>query len=64
MNYLMKTTTMEIIDNAKVIVKLIKNDGNTKAIVTLDFGEFKIKWFRVKGDRNGNFWVNPPSIPA
>lgn len=49
-------------------VKLIEKD-KLKAIITLDFGDFAIKGFRVTisqfaNSRGKNLWIQPPSYKA
>lgn len=60
----MITMLPEFLMKAKIIVKITKPGDMTKAIVILDFGVFKIKGFRIRADKNGVVWVNPPSIPV
>ncbi len=52
-----------VLDEIKIKVKV--TDGKMKAIVSLDFGDFVIKGFRVQQsefeNKNGNkVWVTPP----
>lgn len=58
-----KITMTNLLD-AKILITIMKGvNQNIKAIATLDFGDFKIKGFRVRSDENGSLWVNPPVIP-
>ena len=55
------------IDDLKFQFKIVEMD-KLKAIVSIDFGDFKIKGFRVntseyKNERGENLWVTPPSYP-
>ena len=63
MTYLMKKIMNPNLLEAKIIITPTKNNKMTKAIVTLDFGSFKIKGFRIRSNENGSLWVNPPVIP-
>ena len=53
------------IDDLKFYFKIVEMD-KLKAIVSIDFGDFKIKGFRVntsdyKNKRGENLWITPPS---
>lgn len=53
------------IDEIQVKVKIIE-EKNLKAIVSLDFGDFAVKGFRIAGSEYENskgdkLWVTPPS---
>ena len=53
------------IDDLKFYFKIVEMD-KLKAIVSIDFGDFKIKGFRIntsehKNERGENLWVTPPS---
>jgi len=53
------------IENIKIEIKLT-NDEKMKAMVSLDFGDFKVKGFRVmtskfENERGDELWVVPPS---
>lgn len=47
----------------------ILDDKKTKAIITLDFGDFIVKGFRIQESqfqnyKNDNIWLTPPSYPG
>lgn len=55
------------IDEIKIKIKI--TDGKQKAIVSLDFGDFVIKGFRVQESKFDNnygdrLWVTPPTYPT
>ena len=59
---------MEQIDNLKVLVK-VTNSEEMAAMITLDFGWFKVKGFRVRRSvypnrRGESLWLTPPSYQA
>ncbi|MBI4158116.1 MAG: hypothetical protein HY505_00625 [Candidatus Yanofskybacteria bacterium] len=53
------------IEDIKIKVKVV-DIGKLKAIISLDFGEYVVKGFRVqtsqyKNDRGDELWLTPPS---
>jgi len=53
------------IDDLKFQIKLLEN-GNLKAIASIDFGDFVVKGFRInlsayKNESGENLWITPPS---
>lgn len=57
---------MEIkLEELKVAIKIIENQ-KMKAIIALDFGDFKVKGFRIReseyeNQRGEKLWLTPPS---
>ena len=55
------------IDLEKIFIKVkILQDENTKAIISVDFGDFVVKGFRVQKSQFENYkgdllWITPPS---
>lgn len=62
----MEFETLDIkIDDLKFCFKIVEMD-KLKAIVSIDFGDFKIKGFRVntsdyENERGEKIWITPPS---
>jgi len=55
------------VDDLKFYFKIVEMD-KLKAIVSIDFGDFKIKGFRVnasdyENERGEKLWITPPSYP-
>tara|TARA_Y100000310_G_C20343382_1_gene650883 strand:- start:287 stop:580 length:294 start_codon:yes stop_codon:yes gene_type:complete len=53
--------SIDLLKEIKIIIRQAKKDGITKAIIVLDFGNFKVKGFRIQ-EKNDKLWVNPPSV--